>query len=83
MRVIVNPVDGIVQDINQASDPVFAQKMLGDGVVIKPLDNLLFSPVDGEVVMVYDTFHAIGIKANDVEILLHIGVDTVELKGDC
>lgn len=63
-------------------DIVFAQKMMGDGFCIDPKDNKLYAPVDGEV-MVFPTKHAIGIKEKDgLEILIHYGIDTVNLNGE-
>ncbi|WP_407892001.1 N-acetylglucosamine-specific PTS transporter subunit IIBC [Lacticaseibacillus sp. N501-2] len=68
--------------LEQLSDPTFAQKMLGDGFAIDPIDGNIVSPVDGEVTTVFPTKHAIGFKtAGGLEVLLHMGLDTVELKG--
>lgn len=79
---LICPVKGICKDITEATDPAFSQKMLGDGVCIQPQDTNVFSPVTGEVTMVFPTKHAVGIKTEDgTEILLHLGVDTVELNG--
>lgn len=75
---------GDVIDLAQVPDEVFSQKMMGDGFAIKPENGDVFSPITGEVVNVFPTKHAIGLKAdNGVEILLHLGVDTVELNGKC
>jgi len=69
-------------DISEVADPTFAQHMIGDGIAIKPSDGHLYAPVDGEVVALFPTGHAIGLRtAGGLEILLHIGLDTVELKG--
>ena len=76
------PFDGTVKPIAQCADPVFASKAMGDGIVIEPENDLLTSPVDGEVMMIFPTRHAIGLKAdNGAEILIHIGMDTVSLEG--
>lgn len=77
------PLPGIVIPLEDVNDPVFAQKMLGDGIAISPSSGILTSPIDGEVTMVTDTLHAIGLK-NDmgVELLIHIGIDTVSLNGE-
>lgn len=68
--------------IELVPDPVFADKMLGDGVAVIPEENEVKSPVDGTVVQVFDTLHAYSIESEDgLEILVHIGLNTVELKG--
>lgn len=69
--------------IEEVPDPVFAEKMMGDGVAVDPTEGKVVSPVDGEVIQVFPTKHAIGIKAtNGAEILIHIGLETVALKGE-
>ena len=74
--------NGHYLELDQLSDPTFAQKMLGDGFAIDPTDGNIVSPVDGEVTTVFPTKHAIGFKtAGGLEVLLHMGLDTVELKG--
>lgn len=78
------PVSGELRDIATVADPVFSAGLMGPGVAIEPqvgLDEVI-SPVSGEVVVVYETGHAYGIKAdNGVELLIHIGVDTVNMQG--
>lgn len=79
---IISPLQGEVIDISQVEDQVFSQKMLGDGVAIKPTSDLVVAPCDGKIMQVFPTNHAIGIQSKDgLEILIHIGLDTVELKG--
>ena len=79
---LYNPVDGEVIPIEEVSDPVFSQKMMGDGYGIEPTNGEIYSPVDGEIVSVFPTKHALGLKTdNGIEVLVHIGVDTVELEG--
>lgn len=81
--VIASPVDGIAADITTAPDEGFAGKMMGDGAVIEPLNNMICAPVNGEVSFVFPTKHAIGLKSEDgIEMLLHIGIDTVKLNGE-
>lgn len=77
------PVSGTLLNISEISDPVFASKMLGDGYGIEPSDGKVHSPVYGTVTTVFPTKHAIGIqtKSGD-EVLIHIGIDTVELSGE-
>ncbi len=75
-------VNGEVKSIDQAKDGVFASKAMGDGVVFVPEDGMVYAPVNGKVVMVFPTKHAIGLQAdNGAEILIHIGMDTVSLEG--
>lgn len=73
---------GKVVPINEVPDQVFAQKMMGDGYAIELSDNKVVAPVSAEVILVFPTGHAFGLKTADgVEILLHLGIDTVELNG--
>lgn len=79
---ICTPLTGKVSLISEAPDEIFAQKMMGDGVVIFPTENILAAPVAGQITMIFPSKHAIGIKTDDgVEILIHIGLDTVKLEG--
>ena len=81
-RVLNSPVTGTVHPITEAPDEAFASKMMGDGFFIYPSVGEVVAPADGEVVFVFDTKHAIGMKSADgTEYLLHIGVDTVALGG--
>jgi PTS system beta-glucosides-specific IIC component len=81
--VIGAPVAGIVVPVTDVDDKVFASKTLGDGVGIQPTENQVFSPVAGTVATVTKTGHAFGIKTTTgVEVLVHIGIDTVQMKGD-
>ncbi|MFT8887627.1 MAG: PTS glucose transporter subunit IIA [Ethanoligenens sp.] len=69
--------------LSEVPDEAFAQKMLGDGVAILPSEDVVVSPVDGEIVEVLDSLHAYGIHTKDgLDILVHIGINTVELKGE-
>ena len=79
---IYSPVEGKCIDISNVRDDVFSKKMMGDGVAIIPKDNIVYSPCDGELTMLFPTKHAFGIIMNDgVEVLVHIGMDTVDLNG--
>lgn len=73
--------DGELMTIDQVSDPVFSQKMMGDGFAIKPSNGKIYSPLEGKVSSVFPTKHAIGLEVGDLEILLHMGLDTVALEG--
>lgn len=80
---IFAPFSGLTFPLDGVNDPVFAQKMLGDGVAITPSKETIYSPIDGEITMLDDTRHAIGFKnASGIEVLIHIGLDTVALKGE-
>lgn len=79
---IYAPVQGKVIDITAVPDSVFAGKMMGDGVGIEPAGNVITAPCDGKVILVAKTLHAIAIEAQGVEILIHIGMDTVTLGGE-
>ncbi|EOL43277.1 PTS sugar transporter subunit IIA [Enterococcus caccae] len=69
--------------ISEVNDPVFSQKMMGDGFAVLPETGDIYSPIEGEVLSVFQTKHAVGMKmANGLEILLHMGIDTVELNGE-
>lgn len=79
---LYNPINGNVVSISEVADPVFSQKMMGDGFGVEPTDGEVYSPVNGEIVSVFPTKHALGLKlTNGVDLLIHIGIDTVELEG--
>ncbi len=78
-----SPVKGIAAPIEETPDEAFAGKMMGDGIMIMPEDSTVFAPCDGEVLFVFPSKHAVGIKTTDgFEILIHIGINTVELNGE-
>ncbi|MEZ0117883.1 PTS sugar transporter subunit IIA [Heyndrickxia coagulans] len=80
---IFAPVRGQVVAIEEVPDPTFSEKMMGDGIAIKPTEGLLVAPFDGEVVQVFPTKHAIGLRgASGLELLIHIGLETVTLNGE-
>jgi sugar PTS system EIIA component len=82
-NIVYSPMNGDVIKLEEVNDPVFSQKMMGEGIAIKPKDNSIYSPVSGVVTMIFPTKHAIGItKDNNVGVILHIGIETVNLKGD-
>lgn len=76
------PLDGIILPLEQVPDPVFSQKMVGDGLAIDPLSQLLTAPCPGTVTQLHHAGHAVTLTTpNGIEILMHIGLDTVALKG--
>ena len=79
---ILSPADGTVKDITEVPDPTFADKVLGDGAAVIPADGKIYAPADGTVVNIMDTGHGIMFQtAQGVELLIHIGLETVNLKG--
>lgn len=79
---IYSPVSGECIDITSVADPVFATKMMGDGIAIIPSKFIFSAPIEGKVVMIAETNHAFGIERKDgVSVLVHIGIDTVNLSG--
>ncbi|AIS51653.1 glucose-specific phosphotransferase enzyme IIA component Crr [Thermoanaerobacter kivui] len=80
---IYSPINGRLLKIEDVPDPVFSQKMVGDGVALEPTEGIVYSPVNGTLIQLFPTKHALGIKTEEgLEILIHIGMDTVEMKGN-
>lgn len=80
---IVSPTNGQILDLSEVPDEVFSQKLMGDGFAMKSNDGIILSPINGTVEMIFETKHAIGLKdTNGKEILIHLGIDTVNLKGE-
>lgn len=76
------PISGFLMALETVPDPVFAQKLVGDGVSIDPVSNILTAPVTGEIIQIHSSAHALTIKTpHGIEILIHIGLDTVKLGG--
>lgn len=79
----VAPVNGKVIELSEVPDPVFAQKMAGDGVAIDTTGDIIVAPCDGELSLIFKTKHAFAMTLdNGIEILVHIGIETVSLKGE-
>ena len=77
------PMDGVIFPLEQVPDPVFSQKMVGDGVSIDPTGQLLSAPCDGTVSQIHRACHAVTLTTADgIELMMHIGLDTVQLKGE-
>lgn len=81
--IITSPLRGWATTLDEVPDPVFAQRMMGDGVAIQPLGDTVVAPFDGEIVTLHEAGHAISLRsAEGAEVLIHIGLDTVMLKGE-
>lgn len=80
---LIAPLTGVLVPIEQVPDPVFARKMVGEGISIDPLNNMLMAPIAGEVINIQPSAHAITIRsAQGLEVLMHIGLDTVKMQGE-
>lgn len=81
-ETLIKPLKGTSLPLDQVEDPVFSSGAMGQGVAVEPSEGLLVAPADGEIILLADTKHAIGMKtAQGAEILMHVGLDTVELEG--
>ncbi|MXQ55241.1 PTS sugar transporter subunit IIA [Shimazuella alba] len=82
-ELFVSPLSGEMIKMEETPDLVFSKKMMGDGVAIIPFDGKVVAPIDGEIIQIFPTKHAIGILSNKgLEILIHIGLETVAMKGE-
>jgi sugar PTS system EIIA component len=82
-EILLAPLSGRAIQLEEVPDPTFAQKMLGDGIAFEPTEGKMFSPVNGKVIQVFPTKHAIGLESETgLEILIHVGLETVNLKGE-
>ncbi|HEY5892655.1 MAG TPA: phosphoenolpyruvate--protein phosphotransferase [Chthoniobacterales bacterium] len=80
--ILLAPVSGVIYPLERVPDPVFSQKLAGDGISIDPTDNILRAPCPGEILQRHAAGHAVTLKtAGGVEVLMHVGIDTVSLKG--
>lgn len=80
---ILSPLTGTAVPMEDVPDPVFSQKIIGDGAAVIPEDGKILSPVDGEVVSVAETLHAYGFRSeNGIEVMVHFGLETVSMKGE-
>jgi glucose-specific phosphotransferase system IIA component len=82
-QIVVSPADGDIVDLSEVPDEVFSQKLAGDGIALTPHSNTFVAPVSGVVSKIFSTNHAFSIRTSSgLEVLVHIGLDTVELKGE-
>lgn len=80
---LLAPIDGKVMDLSKVPDDIFAEKMAGDGIAIEADGDIVVAPADGEVTLIFKTNHAFGLLLdNGVEVLVHVGLDTVSLCGE-
>ena len=80
---LVAPITGKSLPLSETPDPVFAQKMAGDGLAMEPTGDVVVAPADGELTLVFNTKHAFAMTLeNGVELLVHIGIETVSLNGE-
>ena len=81
--MIGSPAKGKAVSLKEVNDPTFAEEMLGKGAAVIPEEGKIYAPADGEIGMVFDTLHAVSMTTDfGAEILIHIGLDTVKMKGD-
>jgi PTS system glucose-specific IIA component len=81
--LIYSPARGKVVEIDKVPDEVLASRMVGEGIAIIPDNGIIKSPCDGKIIQIFSTNHALGIISEEgLEILIHMGIDTVELKGE-
>ena len=82
-KVIGSPAKGRAVALSEVNDPTLAEEMLGKGAAVIPEDGKICAPADGEIGMVFDTLHAVSMTTDfGAEILIHIGLDTVKMKGE-
>ncbi|KES16462.1 Phosphotransferase system IIA component [Gilliamella apis SCGC AB-598-P17] len=80
---IIAPLSGETVKIEDVPDVVFAEKIVGDGVAIKPSGNKIVAPLNGKIGKIFETNHAFAIESDEgIELFVHFGIDTVELKGE-
>ena len=80
---LIAPLSGTLRSIEESVDPVFAGRLIGDGIAIDPEDSIVLAPCDGMISQLHDAMHAVAIKTDSgLEVLIHVGVDTVILKGE-
>ena len=82
-HMVGSPAKGKAVSLKEVNDPTFAEEMLGKGAAVIPEEGKIYAPADGEIGMVFDTLHAVSMTTDfGAEILIHIGLDTVKMKGD-
>jgi glucose-specific phosphotransferase system IIA component len=80
--ILLTPFDGKWMNLDDVPDEVFSKRLVGDGFAIMPESSVLLSPIKGKILQIFPTNHAVGLLTEEgIEVLIHIGIDTVELKG--
>lgn len=80
---LLSPFTGLVRSLDDVPDQVFSSRMAGDGVAVEPWEGIVLSPVEGVIEVLFPTGHAFGIRTSEgVEVLVHVGIDTVNLNGE-
>ncbi|AAX88765.1 PTS glucose transporter subunit IIA [Haemophilus influenzae] len=80
---IYAPISGEIVNIEDVPDVVFSEKIVGDGIAVRPIGNKIVAPVDGVIGKIFETNHAFSMESKEgVELFVHFGIDTVELKGE-
>lgn len=81
--VLLAPIDGVVVPLEEVPDPIFSQKMMGEGVAIQATGDVAYAPADGLITVTIETKHAFGMCLdNGMVLLVHVGLDTVDMKGE-
>ncbi len=81
--IVLAPITGTLIDLADVPDPVFSEKVVGDGIAINPSDNKVLAPFEGTITKLFHTNHAVIVQSDTgVEIMIHIGLDTVQLNGE-
>ena len=81
--IVASPIDGTVVPVSELSDPVFSEDILGRGIAIKPESGCVKAPAKAFISQMFDTGHAVSLLTdNGIELLIHVGLDTIELKGN-
>lgn len=80
---LIAPMDGKVVSLDNVPDPIFSQRMMGDGVAIETTGDVAYAPADGIITVTIETKHAFGMSLeNGMELIVHVGLDTVDAKGE-
>lgn len=83
MRTVASPLTGRLVPLADVPDEMFAQRVMGDGIAIQPTDGTVVAPVDGQIAKLFPGGHGIALRSADgLEVLVHVGLETVKLKGD-
>lgn len=83
VQKLIAPLSGSILRLEDVPDPTFAEKMMGEGIAIEPNEGEVVAPVDGEIVQVFPTKHAVGLRTTEgLEILIHVGIDSVQMDGE-